>query len=300
MQNIIFSVIILICLAVLLYLILPKVPILANLDINNLPEELEQKKKKEIIIGRLESKGKELGRRIVARLGFIRDFWLFLQGKFRILVRRIEKLWRYEESSRQKVEQKEMTDKEKEVKIKELIKEGRNFFAVQNYDKAEELFISALRLDPKSSEIYRGLADTYLAKGSYNEAVETYEFLLTLNKDDDNVLMKLGEIKEMQNKLDEAINYYQQAALLGDTLAPRFFHLAELLLKVKQPETAKEAIRSACDLEPKNPKYLDLLIETAIICGDKLLAEKGWEDLRMVNPDNSKLSDFREKIDKLV
>ena len=99
--------------------------------------------------------------------------------------------------------------------------------------------------------------------------------------------------------MDEAISYYQQAALLGDTLAPRFFHLAELLLKVAQPETAKEAICSACELEPKNPRYLDLLIETAIICDDKLLAEKTWEDLRIVNPDNNKLSDFKERIDNL-
>lgn len=299
MYNIVFLIIILVCLAILIYLILPKVPVLANLDVNNLPEEIEQKKKKEIVFKRLENRGRELGKKIVSRFFFLKNIWLFFQNKFRILVYRIEKLWRYEESIRKKDEEKEMTPKEKDNKIRDLIKEAQNFFVVQNYNKAEELYIAALRLNPKSTEIYRGLADTYLARKAHDEAVETYEFLLTLDKNDDNVLMKLGEIKEMQNKLDEAINYYQQAALLGDTLAPRFFHLAELLLKVGQPESAKEAIRSACELEPKNPRYLDLLIETAIICDDKLLAEKAWEDLRMVNPDNNKISDFKERIDNL-
>lgn len=299
MHNVVFFIIILVCLAILLYLILPKVHILANLDVNNLPEEIEQKKKKEIVFKRLESRGRELGKNILLRFYFLKDIWLFVQNKFRILVYKIEKLWRYEESIRKKDEEKEMSVNEKENKTKDLIKEAQNFFTVQNYDKAEELYIAALRLNPKSTVIYRGLADTYLAKKAYDEAVATYEFLLTLDKKDDNVLIKLGEIKELQNKLDEAISYYQQAALLGDTLAPRFFHLAELLLKVGQPETAKEAIRSACELEPKNPRYLDLLIETAIICDDKLLAEKTWEDLRIVNPDNNKLSDFKERIDNL-
>ncbi len=299
MYNFIFPVIILISLVIIAYLILPKIPSLANLDVNNLPEELEQKKKKELVIKRLEGKGRELGRRITDNLYFLKNAWFFLQNRFRILVHKIEKLWRYEESVRSKEKDKEMTQAEKDGKLNSLIKEAENFFAVQNYDKAEEFFIAALRLDPKSPTIYRGLADTYLAKKSYNEAVETYEFLLTLNKNDDNVLMKLGEIKEMQNKLDEAIGYYQQAAVIGDSLSPRFFHLAELLLRINQSEVAKEAIKEACSLEPKNPKYLDLLIETAIICDDKLLAEKSWEELRMVNPENNKLSDFRERIDKL-
>jgi len=281
------------------FVAIPKFSRLSNLDVNNLPEEIEQQKKKEIIFKRLEVKGKELGKKVMQRLSFLQKGWLFIQGRFRVLVFRIEKLWHHEETMRKKITEKEMSSEEKENKLNEIIKSAEGFFSTQNYDKAEEIYIAALRLNSKSPIVYRGLGDTYLAKKAYNEAAETYEFLLGLNKDDDNVLMKLGEIKEIQNKLDEAINYYQQAATIGDSLAPRFFHLAELLLKVNQPDVAKEAIQEACALEPKSPKYLDLLIETAIICDDKLLAEKSFEELRLVNPDNNKLTDFKERIGKL-
>lgn len=283
----------------MIFVAVPKISRLVNLDVNNLPEEIEQQKKKEIILKRLELKGKDLGKKITKRLSFVQKWWVFVQGRFRVLVFRIEKLWHHEESMRKKILEKEMTSEEKENKLNAIVREAEGFFATQDFDKAEQLYIAALRLNPKSAIVYRGLGDTYFAKKAYNEAVETYEFLLGLNKDDDNVLMKLGEIKEIQNKLDEAINYYQQATLIGDSLSPRFFHLAELLLKVKQSEVAKEAIKEACALEPKNPKYLDLLIETAIICDDKLLAEKGFEELRLVNPDNNKLADFKERISKL-
>ena len=299
MYTYIFLAIILICLFVMGFIAVPKIYRLANLDVNNLPEEIEQQKKKEIIFKRLEIKGKEFGKKIGKKLSFLQKFWLFTQGRFRFLVFRIEKLWHHEENIRKKIMEKTMTSEEKEKKLNSIIKEAEGFFAGQNYDKAEELYIAALRLNPKSEVVYRGLGDTYFAKKAYNEAVETYEFLLGLNKNDDNVLIKLGEIKEIQNKLDDAINYYQQAATIGDSLSPRFFHLAELLLKVNQPTVAIEAIKEACTLEPKNPKYLDLLIETAIICDDKLLAEKSFDELRLVNPDNNKLADFKERISKL-
>ena len=82
-------------------------------------------------------------------------------------------------------------------------------------------------------------------------------------------------------------------------MSPRFYRLAELLLQVKEPQTAREAILSAVALEPKNPKYLDLLIETAILAGDKNLALESFQELRLVNPDNQKLIQFKERIEKL-
>lgn len=297
MYSFIFLIIILLCVFILGYLFFSKAHSLVNLDVKNLPEEIEQQKKKEIIIKRLENKGKEIGKKIIEKLSFLNGSWFFLQKKFRFLVFRIEKLWHYEESISKKT--KVLSSIEKEEKLKGILKEAEKFFIVQNYEKAEELYIAALRFDSKSEAVYRGLADTYLAKKSYNEAAETYEFLLSLNKNNDNVLIKLGEIKEIQNKLDEAIGYFQQAATIGDISAPRFFHLAELLLKAEQPEVAKESINEACLLEPKNPKYLDLLIEIAIICHDKLLAEKTLQELRMVNPENNKLTDFKERISQL-
>jgi tetratricopeptide (TPR) repeat protein len=113
------------------------------------------------------------------------------------------------------------------------------------------------------------------------------------------VLVKLAEIAETQGNLEEAIAYYQQAVVINDLLSPRFYHLAELLLKVNQPDIAREAIESALDLEPKNPKYLDLLIEIAILLSDKKMALDTYNELRLVNPENQKLDSFKSRINEL-
>ena len=70
------------------------------------------------------------------------------------------------------------------------------------------------------------------------------------------MLVKLAEIEEEEGGTQAAIGYYQQAVLLNDSFSPRFYHLAELLVKVGQPEVAKEAALQAVELEPQNPNPL--------------------------------------------
>jgi len=292
-------VIILLCLAAIIFVVVRKFPQLANLDVENLSEEKESQKKKEMIEKRIAERGRKFREVWGKRLAPLRKIWGKLQLQFRIYFGKIEKLWHHEQSTKLKAQLKEMSQEEKDQKIKNILQEGEQNFHLNNLEKAEELFISAIKVDAKCVPAYRGLGDTYFAKGSLEEAMQTYRFLLQLDSEDDNTMVKLAEIAESQGDLEEAIQYYQQAVVTNDALSPRFYHLAELLLKVKQPETAREAIIQAVELEPKNPKYLDLLLEIAIICGDKSLAQSGYDELRIVNPDNQKLGDFKDRISKI-
>lgn len=291
--------IILAALAVIVFIVARKFPQLVNLDVTNLPAEKEARKKGEMIAKRIESEGRLIKEAWSKRLEPLRKWWRRLQLNFRIYVGRVEKLWYHEEAVKKAKESVQPEAKEQIQKFNALIQEAEQSLKEQNYDKAEELYIAAIKIDSKSAVAYRGLGDTYLAKGSLEEARQTYRFLLQLEPDDDSVIVKLAEVAESQGDLEEAITYYQQAVVINDSFSPRFYHLAELLIKIKQPETAKEAIIQAIELEPKNPKYLDLLIELAIICGDKSLALNGYNKLRLANPDNQKLEGFKERISRL-
>jgi len=270
-------------------------PQVSSLDVSELAEERVHRKKREIIMRKVEQQSGDAKRKVISIITPLFKIWGQFQLKFRIYVGNIQDLWQHE----QIIKTKDKIDKhpeEKEEKKAELINEGERNLAEGNLEKAENSFISAISLDSKSAAAYRGLGDTYLEKQELEEARQTYLFLTRLESDDDTAWVRLAEIAESQGDLEEAINYYQKAALLNESLSPRFYHMAELLLKVKQADTAKEAIMHATELEPQNPKYLDLLIETAIICGDKDLALDGLDKLRMVNPDNNKLDSFRERI----
>ncbi|TSC84967.1 MAG: methyltransferase FkbM family [Parcubacteria group bacterium Gr01-1014_13] len=299
MLNLLFLGIIIIALAVILFLVLRKFPHLANLDLHNLPEEKIYQKKREIINKRIEKSGSLLKTKVGKMLGPVGKLWRISQLQFRIYVGKIERLLHHEQVLKIKQKNKVVNKEEHEQKLGQLISSGEQQLKAGNFDEAEEIFISAIKVDPKSAAAYRGLGDTYLAKDSIEEARQTYKFLTKMQPDDDGVLVKLAKIAEEQGDLEEAIQYFQQAVLINDSFSPRFYHLAELLVRVGQPEVAVESILQAVELESQNPKYLDLLIEIAIICGNKDLALKGYNDLRLVNPEQQKLNSFKDRIDKM-
>lgn len=284
--------------AVLLMLVIAirRFPLLANLDLENIPEEKEAKKKKEMI-DRLVTADRRKLNQTFSKVGKpLQKIWGKLQLKFRIYVGQIERLLHHEQRNK---EIKQMPTEAVEAKLSVLVQDGASNLQQNNLEKAEEMFIAAIKLDPKCGPAYRGLGDTYLAKGSFDEAEETYHFLLQLHPNDDMAMAKVSELREKKGDLEGAITNLQQAVVLNDSLSSRFFHLAELLLKVDQPKVAKEAIVQAVELEPKNPKFLDLLIETGILCSDKDLAERSFKELRLVNPQNQKLESFQARINAL-
>lgn len=299
MLNFIFPSVIFICLLILVVIIYRKFPQLANLDVENLPAEMVARKKKEIISKRIDAQSHHLKNKLERWFTPIVKIWGKLQLKFRVYVGKIERLWMHEQNIKRQAVAKINPPEEKEQKLQELLKEGKQYLQTNFFESAEEAFIAALKIDPKSAAAYEGLGAAYLNRGQRNEARETLEFLSQLEPNNDAVLVQLAEIAEADGRVETAIDLYQRATVINDSLSPRFCHLAELLVKVGQPLVAKEAILQAVELEPQNPKYLDLLIEIAILCQDKKMAEKGYQDLRLVNPENQKLADFFDRINKL-
>lgn len=284
---------------VILVIIFRKFLQLRNLDVASLPTEREARKKKELLTKRIVSEGEKLKVVWSKRFAPLIKLWGRVQLAFRIYVGKVERLWQHERVTKKVVSEAPSVRMDKEKNLEKILSEAQENLKLERLEQAEELFIAAIKINKRSEAAYRGLADTYLARCLMAEAKETYKFLLQLNPNDDLVAVKLAEIAEEEGGLEEAIQYYQQAVLINDSLSPRFYHLAELLLKINQPATANEAVLSAVALEPKNPKYLDLLIETAIICGDQALAERVYQELRLINPENNKLVDFKDRIGKL-
>src|SRR3989339_290314 len=108
---------------------------------------------------------------------------------------------------------------------------------------------------------------------------------------------KIVTKEEKDNK--KAIEYYQKAVLANDVHANRFAKLAELLESMNEYETGLVAIEQAIELEPSNPKYLDMLTELCIMSGEKEKAKEAYEKLRMSNPENNKLDSFKERISQI-
>lgn len=291
-------ILILVSLAVIIGLLVRKFPELSLLQVEELPEVKEGKKKDEFLKKQVKKKNKEKLEKKRESWKPVIQMWKNWQLTFRKYVGEIER--KFFQQRVKKVREEHHASGQSVVQtVQTLLQDAKFALDQKQLDAAEKKYIDAIRLEPKNKDAYRGLGDVYFEQGHLQEAKETYLFLLHLTPADDALLLRLGEIEEENNNIQAAVDYYQKAVLLNDATPSRFVKIADLMQRIGQYETALEAAFQAVELEPQNPKYLDNFIELAIICENKTQAEKGYQKLRLVNPDNKKLEVFREKISKL-
>lgn len=143
-----------------------------------------------------------------------------------------------------------------------LIREAEDFMRQERYEDAEQKYIAAIRLDKKNVDAYEGLGNLYRKTQKYPEAREALRFILKFRPNDASVHVSIGEVA-----------------------------LAE-----GNPALALSEFRTAVRIRPGNPKYLDFLIETAILVDDRLVAASGLDLMRETNPENQKIVTWEERI----
>jgi len=290
---------IIVSLAVMLTIIIKKFPQLSLLDVENIPEVKEERKKNEYLKKRAMQKA-EASKKAWSIVFFHPIFqWLKQrQLKFRQYVGSVERKAIAHMKERQK-SQSLPVQHEQGSTIKSMLHEAALAYQQGDYEGAERTYIAVIRMDARNVDAYAGLGDVYFVQQQWKEAKETYQFLLHLRPNDEHALVKLAEIAEEEGNTEQAVQYYEQAVLLNDQKSPRYIKIAELLKSLGQYDTALEAVQQAVDIEPENPKYLDLLVEISILVGDKTLAEEAYQQLRKVNPENQKLPILKDKIEQL-
>lgn len=248
--------VIVICLAVLLTIAVRKISYLRALDVLNLPEAKVQELKKTLVAKRLGRLGERWGQAATAilsplsRLGGL--------GVRALKSRVIELEERYQRLKRESTGPTGMGSEA----LKKLIVEAEQLIKEERFGEAEKKLIEILSHDAKNFVIYEDLGALYMRTKNWDQAEETFKFVLKSRPNDASVLTSLGEIQLQRGNSEEAATYFGRA--------------------VKK--------------RPSNPRYLDFLIEASIRGGELTEARRAVEKLRVANPENHKLVEFEERI----
>lgn len=178
----------------------------------------------------------------------------------------------------------------------QLLVEAEALTAKELYDDAERKYIAAIALDPKSVVAYEGLGELYFTKKDYDAARATYAHIVKLNERSAAAHARLGAIASASGNLQEAEQDYAKAAELGSDLVSSHIDLGVVHQTMEKHEAALENFLKARGLEPKNPRVLDLLLATAIILGNRPLAEETLITLTETNPENQKLEELHARV----
>ncbi len=257
-------------LAAIIFIIIKRIPDLTTINTESIPEERESKVRNRIIVERL-------ARKLANFINVITTFWHpiseTLKDFFSDLYKTILDL---EKKTQQQVRPL------KTVEIKQLISEKLQS-AKQHFDKselvaAENDYIEVVRLDPKNIEAFEGLSQIYLANRDYKKSRETVRYCVKL----------LGKKITSDTPKEEK-----------HRLASCYADLGNIYQLESKNQLAFANFAKATELEPNNPRFLDLMLKISIMLKNKEAAWRAFNALSETDPGNQKLSDLRQEIEAL-
>lgn len=279
---------------IILAILCKKFSVLSSINTGALPKSKQEAVKDDLLYNRLKRKFVHLRDRTVTQIKPLR-------GKFQDGLKYLyDKITDLESSYRKKTAEKKASNGiEVGNKVKNLLEEAKILSDKENFEEAERKFISIISLDHKNTEAYKGLGEVYFRKKDYEHAKEIFNHVLKLASQDEEAYMNLGMIAFKEGNLEEARKDYAQSLALNNKVAGHHIDLGEVCLALGENKKALDCFQEAVKLEPNNPRNLDLLLETSIKMKDKKLALEIYDNFRQVNPENEKLAEFKEKIEKL-
>jgi len=268
MMIIIAWVIALVSLAVIIFIVFRKFPVLANIDIGEIEAERQAELKRKI----LNDKFKRSVSKVFKELNkFLKPVGKSLGQLFGLLYNRLVNL------KENYTEETQVAGEDVFKKIEALFAEAQDLTHKEELAKAEAKYIEIIGIDSKNYKAFELLGENYFDREDYEDAEQTFEHAIKLKEQ----LKKAGEdISDME-------------------LAKTFFSLGLVHQKMSNSSMALEKIKSALELEPNNPRYLDKIVELCIMTKDPGTAKDYCQRLESSNSGNKKIKEFKEKIREL-
>lgn len=126
-------------------------------------------------------------------------------------------------------------------------------------------YLATLRKRPADADALSGLGILYGENGMHTEALEQFQKLLSINKDDPMALNNIGNIYLLQERLADARQMYELAVQASPEDVGIRVNLARVLARTGQKNEAKQMFQAAADRDPRVLRhYGDLAAELGV------------------------------------
>lgn len=183
--------------------------------------------------------------------------------------------------------------------IKEMFVAAEEMISNKDFSLAEKKLIEIIARDKKNIRAYELLGDVYLQLKNYNQAEEIYNYLIKLISLRSNVRKRIEAAALKRDDLETVQLEFLSGLNIDPRLAVYYATLAEIYLLEDKQDMALDSLLKANSIDANNPKYLDKLIELSIQLKDKGLARRTLNHLKKINPENGKIDDWQEQVEKI-
>ena len=139
---------------------------------------------------------------------------------------------------------------------------GAEHIASENHGEATREFKKAIRLSPRTPDLYHHLGSSLAGQGKHREAIKNYDLYLQLAEDNPEVLLDRGNSHHQLGDLDAAIRDYSRAIFMRRGWAEAHANRAAVYAQAGDEESAhrdaEEAVRLGVD-----PHTIDHMLQAA-------------------------------------
>ncbi len=136
----------------------------------------------------------------------------------------------------------------------------------QNYDEAIDYYERVISIDPAYVNAWFGLGGIFIDQTRYDDAHEKFQKVVSLSPDYTNAWYNLGIIAAARGRHDEAITYYQKALSIDPTFVNACYNIGWILLDQKKDDEAVDYFKKALLL---NPQHVDALFNLGSVMQNK-------------------------------
>lgn len=269
---------------VILFIVVKKFSQLTAIDIAAIPKEREAQKKNEIIAARI---ARQMRERFAASADRVAPFFGSVKKRFHAFY---EKISVAEHQYQRRIFS---SPEERRRRIEVLMNEALTLRDTKQFFEAEKRYVEVVRLDPHSIPAYHALGDLYLDAKDYEQARETFAFLLAHHD------KEFARLTSRQRGRTMSENQSEETNALRVELAKDANALGCCCIMLEDYEAGIEAYERAVAMEPSNPKYLDFLLDACILGGNRRKAWAVFNTLQHANPENQKLDELRGRLQRM-
>ena len=284
--NILALIALLVSVALLGRIIWRRLPELKVLDLESIPKERKSDAKAKILENKFKRRSQEAKEKLDAAISPLKERFSGLGQRLKERATSLEK--KYKKNSE--------LEGVRNKSINELFAEAERHINEEEYQLAEKALIEIIARDKKDLRAYELLGKVYRFQKNYDQAAEIIKYLIKLKslqyrKNHPEPQLKKQKLEEAEEAIMDSLDV--------DSDVSRFYDdLGEIYLLEGKPEKALDCYLKASAIEPNNPKYLDKIIGLAIEVNDSGLAKKTYKRLKEINPENAKLQEFKEALEK--
>ena len=285
--NITVLIVLIISLILLIRIIWRHLPELKILDISSIPKEKHVDTKSKILESKFLRQSDKTRQRLDKVIMPIKAGVGGLKSRLQERVQTLEN----------KYQRRGEVEEAKTKSINDLFVEAEQLLAKDDFAAAEKDLIEVISRDKKNIRAYELLSEVYRRGKSYEQAAEVIKYLIKLKS---LKYRKKNPIEPLQKeRLEDTEEAMLETINVDVEIAGYYDDLGKVYEAIGKIDKALDNYLKANAIEPNNPKYLDKVIDLAIIVKDKGLAKKTYRQLKEINPENAKLARFREALEKM-